>query len=261
LGQQSEGIKVSIQGGERRAVDKNGDQTPQPLTNDSIVKLVAAGLGEDTIIGIVNTQPGKYSVAADDIIALKKAAVPEKVIAAMLNRPPTNAISAPGPAPSVDVTEVGVYSKKGDAWVEVMPEVVNWQTGGVVKSSVTVGIVKGDVNGRIDGKTSRNSVGTPLEFLVRLPEGVEITEYQLVHLREHHDSREFRTVTGGIFHQSGGAKRDTLPFEYKKVAVRTYLVSLPNLDAGEYGFLSPGAALSSHASAQLGKMYTFRVIE
>ena len=60
LGQQSKGIKVSIQGGERRAVDKNGDQAPQPLTNDSIVKLVAAGLGEDTIIGIVNTQPGKY---------------------------------------------------------------------------------------------------------------------------------------------------------------------------------------------------------
>jgi len=59
LGQQSKGIKVS-QGGERRAVDKNGDQAPQPLTNDSIVKLVAAGLGEDTIIGIVNTQPGKY---------------------------------------------------------------------------------------------------------------------------------------------------------------------------------------------------------
>ena len=63
LGQQSKGIKVikvSIQGGERRAVDKNGYQAPQPLTNDSIVKLVAAGLGEDTIIGIVNTQPGKY---------------------------------------------------------------------------------------------------------------------------------------------------------------------------------------------------------
>jgi hypothetical protein len=28
LGQQSKGIKVSIQGGERRAVDKNGDQAP-----------------------------------------------------------------------------------------------------------------------------------------------------------------------------------------------------------------------------------------
>jgi len=262
LGQQSKGITVSVQGGESAYTPhRNNEKPPQGLTNDSIVKLVAAGLGEDTIIGIVNTQPGKYSVAADDIIALKKAAVPEKVIAAMVNKLPTDATSAPGPAPSTDVTEVGVYFKKGDAWVEVMPEVVNWQTGGVVKSHVTVGIVKGDVNGRIDGRASRNSVGTPLEFLVRSPEGVEITEYQLVHLHEHHDSREFRTVTGGIFHQSGGAKRDTLPFGYKKVAVRTYLVSLPNLDAGEYGFLSPGAALSSHASAQLGKMYTFHVLE
>jgi hypothetical protein len=155
-----------------------------------------------------------------------------------------------------------VYYKNGDAWSEVMPEVVNWQTGGVIKSHVTLGVVKGDVNGRIDGKASPNVLSTPVEVLVRLPEGVEITEYQLVHLHQHHDSREFRTVTGGVFHQSGGAKRDTLPFAYKKIDHGTYTVTLAQLDRGEeYGLLSPGAALSSHASAQLGKMYTFRVLE
>src|SRR5262249_4475879 len=161
------------------------------LTNDSIVKLVGAGLGEDTIIGIVNTQPGKYSVAADDIIALKKAAVPEKVIAAMLNKPLANANSAPGPAPSVDVIEVCVYLKKGDAWIQMMPEVVNWKTGGVLKSIGTAGIVKGDVNGRLNGETSRNSLTTPAELLICVPEGVEITEYQLLHLHEHNNGREF----------------------------------------------------------------------
>jgi len=30
----------------------------QTLTNDSIVKLVGAGLGDDMIVSMVNTQPG-----------------------------------------------------------------------------------------------------------------------------------------------------------------------------------------------------------
>lgn len=83
-GQQS---GISIQGGEtgQATVDKM-EQPGQPLTNESILKLVKAGLGEDTIISMVNTQPGKYSLGADDIIALKTAGVSEKIITAMLNK-------------------------------------------------------------------------------------------------------------------------------------------------------------------------------
>jgi hypothetical protein len=92
-------------------------------------------------------------------------------------------------------------------------------------------------------------------------EGEAITEYRLIHLREQKDAREFRTVTGGVFHVSGGATRDLLQFEGTKVANRTFSVNLPSLGAGEYGFLPPGAVASSHASATLGKMYTFRVGE
>jgi hypothetical protein len=44
----------------------------EPLTNESIVKLVKAGLGEDMIVSMVNTQPAKYSLSADDIIAVKR---------------------------------------------------------------------------------------------------------------------------------------------------------------------------------------------
>ena len=122
-------------------------------------------------------------------------------------------------------------------------------------------MVKGDVNGRLNGPSSRNSVRTPLEFLIYAPEGVAITEYQLLRLRGQKDGREFRTVTGGVLHVSGGATRDLVPFEGKKAISRTFLVTLPNLGAGEYGFLSPGSAMSSSASAKLGKMYTFHLLE
>jgi hypothetical protein len=145
--------------------------------------------------------------------------------------------------------------------VEDLPEVVNWKTGGAFKNLATGGLVKGDVNGHLNGPHSKNSVNTPVEFLIYAPEGVSITEYQLLHLRESGNSREFRTVTGGVMHVSGGATRDLMTFESKKVASRTFLVTLTSLAKGDYGFLPPGAVASGHASASLGKIYSFQLVE
>jgi hypothetical protein len=155
---------------------------------------------------------------------------------------------------------VGVYYKKGATWEELLPEIVNWKTGGVLKRVATAGIVKGDVNGNIQGAHSRNSLRTPVEILIYAHEGVAITEYQLIRLREDRNYREFRTVTGGVMHQSGGTTRDLVPFEGKKVANRIYKVLLPNLGAGEYGFLPPEAVTLSKG-ASIGKMHTFRLME
>ena len=93
-----------------------------------------------------------------------------------------------------------------------------------------------------------------------MAEGVGVTEYQLIHLHEQKDSREFRTVTGGVMHVSSGATRDLVQFQGKKIANRTYVIELGDLGAGEYGFLPPGAVLSS-SGGSVGKMYTFRVLE
>ena len=71
----------------------------------------------------------------------------------------------------------------------MLPEVVNWKTGGSLKSLASAGIVKKDVNGNIAGPESRNSVKTPLEFLIVCAEGVSITEYQLIRLRPNKDYR------------------------------------------------------------------------
>lgn len=68
------------------------------FNNDTILKLVKAGLGEDIIIGMVNQQPGKYALSADDMIALKKAGVSDKVIFAMVVR---NGASTAEPTPNV----------------------------------------------------------------------------------------------------------------------------------------------------------------
>lgn len=45
------------------------DQSGQPLTNDSVVKLVKIGFTDDTLIAMVNNQPGRYSLGDDDVVA------------------------------------------------------------------------------------------------------------------------------------------------------------------------------------------------
>lgn len=49
-----------------------------------------------------------------------------------------------------------------------------------MKGIASAGIVKKDVNGHIAGPHSRNSVAFLAEFTIYAPEGVAITEYQLI---------------------------------------------------------------------------------
>jgi hypothetical protein len=90
---------------------------------------------------------------------------------------------------------------------------------------------------------------------------VAITEYQLLRLRDSKNAREFRTVTGGVMHVSGGATRDMVPFDSKKTAPRTYEIVLPNLGSDDYGLLPPGGGDSGSNSGRIGKIYSFRLIE
>jgi hypothetical protein len=263
--------------------------------NQSIAKLVKAGLGEDVIVGIVNSRPGKYALGADDIVSLKQQKVPDKVILAMLAKSSSDSSKAPPvvtvppvvtalpvvTAPPVVATppvvsarpaetpivpskpeEVGVYYRRDDKWVDLKGEIVHWKTGGVVKHVASVGVVKEDINGLVNGSSSPNLLKTPLEFLVYSIEGVGASEYQLVKLHVHEDNREFRTITGGVFHVSEGAMRDSITFSSTKVAPRLYRITISSLQTGEYGLLPPNSeGPPNRASASLGKIYSFRVQE
>jgi hypothetical protein len=242
------------------------------MNNEAVIKMVKAGLGEDLVLSSIKSQPGAFTTTPDDLIALKSAGATDKIIAAIIEKgsagsaagaasttPPAQkaaAVSAASP-----VNEVGVYFKKGETWTDLPPEVANFKTGGVLKSIGTAGIVKGDVNGHVNGLHSKTQLKSPVELLVYTPEGTAITEYQLLRLREQKDSREFRTVTGGVMHVSGGATRDLVPFESKKIAPRTYEIVLPSLGGGDFGLLPPAAGDSTSSSGRIGKIYSFRLIE
>jgi len=65
----------------------------QSLNNDSVVKLVKAGLSDDLIISTINASPGTYDTSPDGLIALKTAGVGDKVVSAIVIRASASALS------------------------------------------------------------------------------------------------------------------------------------------------------------------------
>jgi hypothetical protein len=57
-----------------------------PLDNATIGKLVKDGVAESTIVAMIDQQPGRYALSSDDMIALKRAGVSDKILAAMIVR-------------------------------------------------------------------------------------------------------------------------------------------------------------------------------
>jgi len=264
----------------------------QPLTNDSVVQMAKAGLGDSLIIESINATPSSFATSASDLIALKQAGVSERVIGAMVAKNGAPAASAPKSTPTArirlnnsdesgdspaapavravpadlaleGVDEMGAYYKGKDGkWVQMEPELVNYRSGGALKSYATDHFIKEDKNGHLIGPTAKLALTKQTEFLLYMPPGTSPVEFLLLRLRPGaQKSREFRSETGGVFHSSTGADRDRIVFDTTKVAPRIYTFTLPaDIAKGEYGILPPGSISSSNAGSA-GKIFTFKVIE
>lgn len=58
----------------------------EALDNSMVITLVRAGLGPEAVIAKINSSTGTYDTSTNSLIALKRAGVPDGVIAAMLTR-------------------------------------------------------------------------------------------------------------------------------------------------------------------------------
>jgi hypothetical protein len=220
--------------------------------------MVSMGLGDDVVIEKIHTaEATQFDTSLDGLKALKAAKISDAVIKVVVNPKPAAAALATVASEWPD--EVGVYAYVKGKLVEVTPEVVNWRSGGVLKSMATGGLTKGHVNGAIREGKSPLQTTPPVEFVIKVPEGTSAAEYQLLKLDAKNDRREFRAITGGIIHMSGGADKNLVDFKFDKVAPRTFKVKIEAMAKGEYGFLPPGVNSQSMASG--GKIYTFGIME
>ncbi len=72
-----------VRGDEERRIR---EEAKAMLTNDSVVKMVKGGLSGDVIVRMIRSQPARFATTPDDLLELKRAGVPDAVIAAMLDR-------------------------------------------------------------------------------------------------------------------------------------------------------------------------------
>ncbi len=247
------------------------EAAPAPLTNAEILEMVKAGFAEETILKSIQLSETRFDTSVAALVELKNAGASERVIQAMLSPKAAKAEEKPAPTKNPLVPDdVGIFYIKNAQLVEMRPELVGWRSGGVGKA-LLLG-TKGHINGALKGPLSQNIVATPVEFIIRCPEQLEIEEYQLLRLDVKPDRREFRALTGGFMHSSSGLDKNAVQFKFEKIAPRVYRVTLGNLPKGEYGFLPPGGqfgamgggasgAMIMQGSASSGKIYTFRVIE
>ena len=230
------------------------------MDNNSIIKMAKAGLGDDLILQTINTQPGKYSTDANALIALKDAGISDRIITAMVNK--SRRQLTPTPEKSIelsDVNEIGVYYKdRSGKWTLIEPEIVHIKSGGWIKSTATNGIIKQDHNGHLYGRESKLALQAPIEILIYMPDGVAINEYEFLRFRINSDNREFRILTGGVFHSTGGADRDEVKFTPVRTAPRTYQFTVDHtVGGGEFGILPAGSGNVTNG----GKIYTFAITE
>jgi len=233
---------------------------PALMDNDTVLRMAKAGLSEDLIVQTINTQPGKYDLSADAVIALKQAGLSETVMNAMFarNRHQITPVK-PEPIEISPVNEPGVYYKdRSGNWILMDAEIVHTRSGGWLKNTLSDGIIKTDMNGVVNGPESALVLPRPIEFLIYAPEGVTAAEYDLLLFRLNGKDREFRTLPGGVIHSTGGAKRDEQPFKPVRIAPRTWTFTLDrNTPGGEYGILPPGTGNITNG----GKIYTFAIVE
>ena len=249
------------------------------MNNDSVIKLLKAGLSDDLIVNTINASPGQYDTSADALIALRNAGADSKVISAVLMKsrpgpPPAPAVPNLSPDASSKPAEpawkmpagvdgVGVYFQARDqSWKPVLAETVTRKTAGAIKSVATEGKIKGDVNAIVMGSSSPLTLPLPASFLLYVPEGASASQYLLLRFYVHDKYRVFHLEKGGEFHRSSSEAIDQVDFSSRQLGPRVFEITLgPELGKGEYGFLAPNDAGDLESSAGLGKIYTFSVAE
>ncbi len=111
------------------------------LSNDSVVKMVKARLGEDLIVEMIRNQPGKYTLTTDSLIQLKQQGVPDKVLAAMIAK-------GSGTGPGAPESDKGSHSDQRPPGTWEFHEATDPMTG---QASIEASMVtKADRDGSVE---------------------------------------------------------------------------------------------------------------
>jgi hypothetical protein len=79
-------------------------QSPKPLTNADVVKMVKGGVPQSVVLGSIKSNPSNFDLSPDALVRLHRLGVPEKVLDAMMAAAAQQPAAAP-PAPEAPPAE------------------------------------------------------------------------------------------------------------------------------------------------------------
>jgi hypothetical protein len=250
-----------------------------PLTRDTIIQMVKAGLPEDVIVSKIRSEPNPPQWSVDDLIALKSAGASDGVLRALVSPGPKADPPAAGsavPAASADPDDPmaphdpGVYimitSREGGKKKMVLIDRAGSgrvKTAGIVQHAVTFGAVKGKAKTEIPGSRApvRTREARP-EFYMYFPPSGNLgatdtisspSQFSLLQLEPKKDHRETTIFKVGFGTASAGNdEKKTRRFNAEKIRPYVYKV-IPDasLQAGEYAFIAATGMSGSNAAADV----------
>jgi hypothetical protein len=255
----------------------------EQLTNDTIISLVKAGLGPETVVAKINATKGSYDTSTNALIQLKQAGVPDPVIAAMLNRSKSPVLTGAvadntNPDPMVPHSP-GIYVLDGRGagrMTKIDPTVSNQtKTSNIWGYAFSYGLSSAKLKMVIPNASARvQAVGRrptfyfyfnqsgPLAAMADFSMSFAATtsspsEFSLVRFDEKKDHREAAVASIGLASfKAGVSDKARVPFTYDDIAPGVFKVSpTADLVPGEYGFIiSMGAG-----TGKVARIFDFAV--
>lgn len=241
----------------------------ETLTNEAVVTLVKAGLGDEAVIAKIRGSTPQFDLSTDQMIGLKQQGVSGPVIAAMIGSSSLQAksvISVDSPDPAV-LHPPGIYLL--GKWlpepkmVRIDPTGSNQtKTGGILGYALTGGIASVSMKAAIPnasartqspeakptfyfyfdeaGRAAGQAVGGSFWQGGAISTATTPSEFSLVRFMVKKDRREARVGSMNIAGaKTGVMDKDRIPFTYDLIAPGVFRVSpASDLAPGEYGFLA-----------------------
>lgn len=256
------------------------------MTNDVVLKMIAAGLPDEAIVAKIKTSQTQFDLGTDQLIVLKNRGVSGPVLAAMLQPAPPAAIelSADSPDPAKPHFP-GIYLVESPAkWSRILPTASDQaKTGGIFGYALTGGLASASVKAKISGTAARIQTNNvkPVFYMFfdeSVPRGLSgasvwitgagsqtssPTELSLVRLVQKSNGREARVGSINIAgSKSGVMDKDRIAFDVEQVRPGVFTVSPKyQLEAGEYGFVQSvtGGNVSGGGGALTARIFDFGV--